>query len=71
MENNKMRSRTVIMTNQIKNQLDDLVKKGGEINREKILLAEKIEYKNTPTERVTYDSFGFVDKFDRTDSIKK
>lgn len=67
---NKIRSKTVIMTNQLKNQLDDLLQKGGEINREKILLAEEIEYRNTPTERVTYDSFGFVDKFDRTDQEK-
>ena len=63
---NRKRSNTVY----IERKLDDIIKRGGEINRDNILLAEEISYKNSPSEIFNYDSFGFVDKFDQADTIK-
>lgn len=61
---NKKRSYTV----HVERKLDEIIQRGGEINRDNILLAEEISYKNSPSEILNYDSFGFVDKFDKTNT---
>ena len=56
---------------QVKNNLDTIIAKGAEINRKHILDAEEIDYKRTPTEILSYDAFGFLDKYKDPEQIKK
>jgi len=48
---------------QVKKNLDNLIEKGSEINKKNIIEAEMINYKRAPTEILSYDSFGFLDKY--------
>jgi hypothetical protein len=56
---------------QMKRTLDDLISKGGEINKKNILDAETIDYKKVPNELFSYDEFGFLDKYNDKNDIKK
>ena len=50
--------------------LDDIIKKGTEINKENILEAEDIKYKTIPQKKESYDEFGFLDKFKEEEEKK-
>lgn len=67
MEGRNRRAQTI----QIKKNLDEIVAKGGEINRQTIIDAENISYKKVPTQSLYYDSFGFLDKYKDPNHIKK
>jgi len=56
---------------QMQRTLDDLISKGGEINKKNILDAETIDYKKVPNELFSYDEFGFLDKYNDKNDIKK
>ena len=44
----------------IKNNLNNLVSKGGQIKRQDILNAEEISYNNIPPSSILYDEYGFI-----------
>ena len=67
MEERKKRAQSI----QIQKNLDEIIAKGGEINRNNIFDAEKIEYIKIPTKSLFYDSFGFLDKYKDESQIKK
>ena len=48
---------------QIEKNIDNILKNGSEINRQVIFEAETINYNKVPKELITYDSFGFLDKY--------
>ena len=48
---------------QIEKNIDNILKNGSEINRQVIFEAETINYNKFPKELITYDSFGFLDKY--------
>ena len=56
---------------QIQNNLDNILSKGAEINKKNILDAESIEYRKVPKELFSYDEFGFLDKYNDKNEIKK
>ena len=67
MEERRKRAQTI----QIQKNLDEIIAKGGEISRNNIFDAEKIEYKKIPTQSLFYDSFGFLDKYKDESQTKK
>ena len=56
---------------QIQKTLDNIVQKGMGINKKNILDAEEIKYRNRPTEILSYDSFGFLDKYKDEKDLQK
>ena len=54
----------------ISTKLDNLIERGGDINRENILEAEDIKYSRLPKNNESYDEFGFIDKY-KDESEKK
>ena len=56
---------------QVKKNLDNLIEKGSEINKKNIIEAEMINYKRAPTEILSYDSFGFLDKYKDKNEINR
>jgi len=48
---------------QIEKNIDNILKNGSEINRQVIFEAETINYRKFPKELISYDSFGFLDKY--------
>ena len=56
---------------QKKNDLDKIIERDAEINKNNILDAEEIGYKKTPTEIYSYDSFGFLDKYKDANTIQE
>jgi len=67
MEERQKRAQSI----QIQKNLDEIIAKGGEISRNVIFDAEKIEYKKIPSQSLFYDSFGFLDKYKDDSQIKK
>lgn len=63
-ENNKLNSI------QIANELDNILAKGGEIDRKIILEAEDINYNSSQNEIESYDEFGFLDKHEDEEEKK-
>ena len=55
----------------VKKNLDNLIEKGSEINKKNIIEAEMINYKRAPTEILSYDSFGFLDKYKDKNEINR
>ena len=56
---------------QIKKNLDNIIEKGSDINKKNIIEAEMINYKRAPTEVLSYDSFGFLDKYKDKNEINR
>lgn len=56
---------------QIKKNLDNIIEKGSDINKKNIIEAEMINYKRAPTEVLSYDSFGFLDKYKDKSEINR
>ena len=56
---------------QIKKNLDNIIEKGSDINKKNIIEAEMINYKRAPTEILSYDSFGFLDKYKDKNEINR
>jgi hypothetical protein len=56
---------------QVKRTLDDLIERGVELNKKNILDAETIDYKKVENELFSYDEFGFLDKYNDKNDIKK
>ena len=56
---------------QIKKNLDNLIERGSDINKKNIIEAEMINYKRTQTEILSYDSFGFLDKYKDKNEINR
>ena len=56
---------------QIQSNLDNLLSRGVEINKKNILDAESIEYRKVPKELLSYDEFGFLDKYKEKNELKK
>lgn len=56
---------------QIKKNLDNIIEKGTEVNRQNILDAEMINYKRTQNEILSYDSFGFLDKYKEKNDLNR
>ena len=50
----------------IKNNLNDLIQKGGQIKRENILEAEEISFNNILPSNIIYDEYGFINKDNST-----
>ena len=67
MEERQKRAQSI----QIQKNLDEIIAKGGEISRNVIFDAEKIEYKKIPSQSLFYDSFGFLDKYKDDSQVKK
>ena len=55
----------------IRKNLDNLVEKGSDINKKNIIEAEMINYRRAPTEILSYDSFGFLDKYKDKNEINR
>jgi len=60
-----------LYSNQIRKNLDNLVEKGSDINKKNIIEAEMINYRRAPTEILSYDSFGFLDKYKDKNEINR
>ena len=58
-------------SSQIRKNLDNLVEKGSDINKKNIIEAEMINYRRAPTEILSYDSFGFLDKYKDKNEINR
>jgi hypothetical protein len=56
---------------QIKKNLDNLIERGSDINKKNIIEAEMINYKRTQTKILSYDSFGFLDKYKDKNEINR
>ena len=56
---------------QIKKNLDNLIERGSDINKKNIIEAEMINYKRTQSEILSYDSFGFLDKYKDKNEINR
>ena len=44
----------------IKENLDELITKGGQIKREDIIIAEEISFHNNIPSNIIYDEYGFI-----------
>jgi len=60
-----------LYSSQIRKNLDNLVEKGSDINKKNIIEAEMINYRRAPTEILSYDSFGFLDKYKDKNEINR
>ena len=60
-----------LLSFQVEKNLDNIISKGIEINRKNIFDAESINYKRVPNELLSYDEFGFLDKYKEPSDTKK
>ena len=60
-----------LYSSQIRKNLDNLVEKGSDINKKNIIEAEMINYRRAPTEILSYDSFGLLDKYKDKNEINR
>ena len=54
-----------ISKEEIKNKLNNTIKTNSEIKRNTIFEAEEISFNNFPSEKIDFDDFGFLLKYEK------